>query len=247
MHLGSSNAPGAVEYKFEMVQLPDGTYNANDAFESALEVYQTTTMTPSLIYTQAEPQLISGKLYAWRVKAYSMMHPTSKLFQNSGYSEICTFMYYEGEKPGLDISSFNNPSPTGCEVFNTDYGPISNTEPISTPLVETDLVALGYFTMEIMEATGGAQGFNGKGKVRIPMFNAYVNVAFSGLKVNSDMRVFEVEEVKAVVDQPFALDKVQLQAELVPTTINENYVNDLDDFFRFRQWSHPFDIQHEPC
>ncbi|KAA3639609.1 MAG: hypothetical protein DWQ02_03425, partial [Bacteroidetes bacterium] len=233
MHLGSSNSPGAVEYKFEMVQLPEGTYNANDAFESSLQVYQTTTMTPSLIYTQAEPQLEPGKLYAWRVKAYPMMHPTSKLFQNSGYSEICTFMYYEGEKPGLDITAFNNPSPTGCEVFNTDYGPISNTEPVSTPLVETDMVALGYFTMEITEATGGAQGFNGTGKVRIPMFNAYVNVEFTGLRVNSDMRVFAVEEAKAVVDQPFALDKVQLQAEVVPTTINENYVNDLNDFFSY--------------
>lgn len=231
MHLGSSNSPGAVEYKFEMVQLPDGTYNANDAFESALQVYQTTTMTPSLIYTQAEPQLLPGKLYAWRVRAYPMMHPTSKLFQNDGYSEIYTFMYYEGEKPGLDITAFNNPSPTGCVVFNTDYGPISNLEPVSTPLVETDLVALGYFTMEITEATGGAQGFNGTGKVRVPMFNAYVNVEFTGLRVNSDMRVFEVGEVKAIVDQPFALDKTELQAEVVPTTVNENYVNELNDFF----------------
>ena len=38
MHLGSGNNPGAVEYFFELVELPQGVMNANDAFESALKV-----------------------------------------------------------------------------------------------------------------------------------------------------------------------------------------------------------------
>ncbi len=231
MHLGSSNSPGAVEYQFEMVQLPDGTYNANDAFESALQVYKTKTMSPTLLYTQAEPLLLPGKVYAWRVKASSLAYPTSKLFQNDGYSEVCTFMYYENDLPGTDISSFNNPAPMGCEVFNTDFGPISNTEPISVPLVESDKVALGYFTMEIIEASGGVQGFRGKGKIQVPMLNSYINVEFEGLKVNSDNRVYEVGKVSAIIDHAYKLDEIQLRKDNVTTRVNDSYVNELDNFF----------------
>src|SRR5690606_38837709 len=81
MHLGSGNNPGAVEYTFEMVQLPDGVMNANDAFESTLKVYTANTMATSLLYSQAEPVLEPQKIYAWRVTARSVLHPTSKLFQ----------------------------------------------------------------------------------------------------------------------------------------------------------------------
>ncbi|MEE9372648.1 MAG: hypothetical protein V3V00_06300 [Saprospiraceae bacterium] len=231
MHLGSSNSPGAVEYRFELVQLPDGTYNVNDAFESSLQVYRTTTMTPSLIYTQAEPQLIPNKVYAWRVKASSIMAPTSKLFQNDGYSEVYSFIYYDGEEPGIDINTFNNPAPLGCTVYNTDFGPISNTESITLPLIESDKVALGYFTMEIIEASGGAGGFSGIGKVAVPMLNTKVNVKFSGLKVNEDMRVYEVENVNAIVDNSFKLNQNQLRAKNIANSIDKKYVNNLRSFF----------------
>lgn len=231
MHLGSANAPGAVEYEFELVQLPDGTYNANDAFENALKVYRTTTMTPSILYTQAEPQLYAGKVYAWRVKSYSAIHNSSKLFQNNGYSEVCTFMYYEGEEPGTEEATFSNPAPTACEVFNTDFGIITNKEPITIPLTESDKVKVGYFTMEVVQAFGGAEGFSGTGKINVPMLNTKVNVEFSGLKINSDWRAFEMDKMKAIVDQPFQKDIAGMQPEMVGNTINEQYFTQLSDYF----------------
>ncbi|MBK8298045.1 MAG: hypothetical protein IPK91_12360 [Saprospiraceae bacterium] len=99
MHLGSGNNPGAVEYFFELVELPQGVMNANDAFESALKVFNTTTTSTSLIYSQAEPVLDPNKYYAWRVTASSFLYPTSKLFQNDGKSEISIFILYDGDSP----------------------------------------------------------------------------------------------------------------------------------------------------
>jgi hypothetical protein len=99
MHIGSGNNPGPVEYTFELVALPLGVMNANDAFESALKVYTTTTTATSLIYTQAEPTLEPNVYYAWRVTARSIMYPTSKLFQNEGRSEVSVFVLYDGDIP----------------------------------------------------------------------------------------------------------------------------------------------------
>ena len=76
--------------------MPVGYYNINDAFESALRVYTTTTPVPSVIYGPAEPLLDPGNLYAWRVRALSVLHPTSLLFQNEGYSEVVAFFYHDG-------------------------------------------------------------------------------------------------------------------------------------------------------
>ena len=67
MHLSSGNNPGAVEYFFEMVELPSGYMNANDVFESALKIYTTTVSTTSFIYSQSEPLLNPNTYYAWRV------------------------------------------------------------------------------------------------------------------------------------------------------------------------------------
>jgi hypothetical protein len=231
MHLGSGNNPGPVEYEFELVQLPDGYFNTNDAFESALRIYSTTTMMPSLIYTQAEPLLQPNKVYAWRVRAYSSIHPTSRLFQNDGYSEISSFILYDGDPIENVIGGVNNPAPTGCSVFNTSYGPVTNETGEAISIVENDIVKLGYFNMQIRQASGGPAGYSGTGVVAFPMLNSKINVEFSGLRVNSDYRVFEAEEARALVDQPFELDRIDLQPANVTTALNSRYIDDLGTYF----------------
>jgi len=230
MHIGSSNSPSPVEYQFELVRLPDGVTNANDAFETSIQVFQTTSMTPTLLYSQAEPLLEVDKLYAWRVKAYSLIHPTSKLFQNDGYSEICTFMYY-GEDGPTSGNSNDKPSPTGCEVFDTDYGPVTSNDLEAVNIVEEDVVKLGYFDMVITQAVSTGQGFSGTGLVNFPMLRSKVNVNFSGLRVNNDLRAVEVQEVYAVVDQQFKLDASEILPVTIADNVDQNYISQLNGFF----------------
>jgi hypothetical protein len=224
MHLGSPNSPGAVEYDFELVQLPQGTFNANDVFDSALKIYKTKTFSAALIYTQAEPQLEANKVYAWRVKASSVMHPTSRLFQNEGVSQICTFILYDGDVPSDDISPINNPAPRGCEVFSTYYGAIDKSDPISASIVEGDIVKLGYFSLKIQSASGGPAGYSGKGWVEYPMLRSMIPVNFSGIKVNQGRRVFESERIAADLSASIALSDAQLRADQIAKTITKDYI-----------------------
>ena len=223
MHLGGANNPGAVEYDFEIVQMGDGVYNINDAFESALKVYRTTTPAPSLLYTQAEPALMPNKLYAWRVRATSMMHKTSKLFQNEGYSEICSFYLYDGEAPDNAINPVDNPAPKGCQVYNTDYGviPLTGDDPFS--VIDGEVVKLGYFNMQIMNINGGPQGYSGDGLIDYPMLRSLVPVTFSGLKINKDKRVYSVERVDAKLPANLQLSDYQISSENVKSTFNYDY------------------------
>lgn len=231
MHLGSGNTPPAVEYEFELVQLPDGYFNANDAFEGALRIYSTTTFMPSLIYTQAEPQLEADKVYAWRVRAFSSSHPTSKLFQNDGYSEISTLILYDDVPLDNRIGLINNPAPRACSVAKTSYGPIKELSGAPIALSAGDFVKLGYFNLQILQASSDATGYSGTGTVNFPMLNSKVNVRFSGLQVNSDFRVFQAKEVTAAVDEAFQLNREQLQPENVPNAINRQYIAQLKTYF----------------
>jgi hypothetical protein len=87
-----------VEYTFELVSLPLGVMNANDAFESALKVYTTTTTATSLIYTQAEPTLEPNVYYAWRVTAKALCIPPVNS-SRMRVSEVSVFVLYDGDIP----------------------------------------------------------------------------------------------------------------------------------------------------
>lgn len=222
MHLGSSNSPGAVSYDFELVQMPNGYYNINDAFPAALKVYSATTQVPNILYTQAEPILVPGRMYAWRVKAYATMNPTSLLFQNEGFSEICSFYYYEGDEPDTRFNPGDNPSPQGCEVFDAQYGPIENTSQLTTALIPSDIVKVGFFDLEITAVSGGQLGgYRGSGVIDFPMLDSKIPVSFSGLKVNDDRRVYESEAIKAYMPADLALSDNQLSVDNVEATFGD--------------------------
>ncbi|MEM1319798.1 MAG: hypothetical protein AAGG75_06045 [Bacteroidota bacterium] len=230
-HLASANSPQPVEYEFELVQLPDGYFNANDAFERSLRIFQTRTMMPNLLYTQAEPLLEAGKLYAWRVRAFSALHPTSKLFNNDGISEICTFRLYKDEPIDQRITVVDNPSPVGCSVFNTDYGPVTSTIAESVPLAQSDIVKLGYFNLELGPISGSPSGYSGEGEITFPLLQSKIAVTFSGLRVNEDKRVFEAEKVEAVVEPELKLYADQLAAANIRSAITDDYIDDLYNYF----------------
>ena len=226
MHLGSGNNPGAVEYFFELVELPQGVMNANDAFESALKVFNTTTTSTSLIYSQAEPVLDPNKYYAWRVTASSFLYPTSKLFQNDGKSEISIFILYDGDSPATELNPFDNPAPRGCSVYETSYGPIAKADNESMIVGVNQDVKLGYFKMKITEAIGAIQnGYSGKGIVYYPMLRSSLEVEFENLKVNKEGRVYESERIQTLQSPDIYLDMKQINSSNVKDYFSVDYVD----------------------
>lgn len=96
-HTGSPNAAFTTEYEFTLVEIWPDNRNPNDAINSQLPLFRTTTSTTSLFYDPAEPQLIPGHKYAIRLKAYDK--EGRDLFINSGYSEVRVFTFGEVCKP----------------------------------------------------------------------------------------------------------------------------------------------------
>ncbi|MBF4463899.1 polymorphic toxin-type HINT domain-containing protein [Flavobacterium sp. LC2016-12] len=83
-----------VEYEFSLVEIWDKYTPVQNAFAYTPPLYTTTTRSTTLQYGIAEPQLIPGKKYAWRVKAKALLGAEEiGVFKNNGYSEIYSFDY----------------------------------------------------------------------------------------------------------------------------------------------------------
>ena len=92
-HINVSN----VEYEFSLVEIWDFNMDPQAVFLASPPFYEITTRATSLLYGVAEPQLLEGKRYAWRVRAKAIDGIDEiGLFSNNGYSEIFAFTY-QGE------------------------------------------------------------------------------------------------------------------------------------------------------
>lgn len=237
MHIGSQNSPNPVEYEFQLVELSPGIQDPNDGFEAALQIYQTTTISASLLYSISEPMLEPNKVYAWRVKAYSLLNQSSLLFENDGYSPVCTFSFFDengggtGSGAAADQEEDSRPIPQGCEVFSTDFGPISAAGEDPMALVEGDNVKLGYFDMEILDASPSGDGVSGTAFVTVPFLKAKFPVNFTDLKVKENMRAYGAGNIEVNVESDFQLDPTMLTPGLLGSIISEDYVDNLESFF----------------
>jgi hypothetical protein len=83
------------EYEFTLCELWDPAGDPYQQFMAAIPKYQTTVSnTTTLIYTQAQPPLVSGYSYAWRVRAKAKAgFEDVGLYRNDGYSNLFTFRY----------------------------------------------------------------------------------------------------------------------------------------------------------
>lgn len=89
-HVNVSN----VVYEFSLVEIWDNTMDSQAVFLASPPFYQVTTNNTNLLYGVAEPQLLEGKRYAWRVQAKAIDGVDEiGVFANNGYSEIFTFTY----------------------------------------------------------------------------------------------------------------------------------------------------------
>lgn len=106
-----AGAPAGTQYDFEMTEVPQGR-DPNDALASKTSpVFFTRRLSGSLLsYGPAEPPLVPGRTYAWRVRASDPTGGTS--FRNDGYGEVCSFTWNAltpliGEEDGVKIITPN--------------------------------------------------------------------------------------------------------------------------------------------
>jgi hypothetical protein len=95
-----------VEYEFSLVEIWNSNTPIQNAFAYSPPLYTTTTRNTTVQYSIAEPQLIPGKTYAWRVKAKALVGAEEiGVFKNNGYSETYSFKYLTFCKPPLAITT----------------------------------------------------------------------------------------------------------------------------------------------
>ena len=93
-HTGRPNANFQTEYDFRLVEIWPDDRDPNDAMQSSIPLYETTTASTMLVYGMAEPLLIAGRRYAWQVRARSLVNGESlAMFNNQGDSEVRSFRW----------------------------------------------------------------------------------------------------------------------------------------------------------
>ncbi|WP_421940291.1 fibronectin type III domain-containing protein [Pedobacter sp.] len=106
-NMGSPSAAFNTRYEFTLKELWDTEIAPEAGFESSPVLYQASVSTTTLLLGPAEPQLVPGKRYAWRVRAISSS-PTGEQtdsYRNHGFSEIYWFDYQNDCKPPAAINA----------------------------------------------------------------------------------------------------------------------------------------------
>jgi len=103
-HMNSANAAFQTEYEFTLSELWDTLIAPEAAFLNTPPLYQTVVSTTTMLYGPAQPPLIPGKRYAWRVKAKAKVGIDEyDVFLNNGYSEIFWFVLQEDCQPPQQV------------------------------------------------------------------------------------------------------------------------------------------------
>jgi hypothetical protein len=116
-----------VEYEFSLVEIWNTNTPIQNAFAYSTPLFTTTTRNTTVQYSIAEPQLIPGRTYAWRVKAKALIGAEEiGVFKNNGYSEIFSFKYLTLCNPPkavktTDVSQDQAKISWSGEVDNYDY------------------------------------------------------------------------------------------------------------------------------
>ncbi|MVT43319.1 hypothetical protein GO495_22160 [Chitinophaga oryziterrae] len=105
-HMGSPNAAFQTEYEFTLVELWDTAILPEAAFGTMPPLYQTNTNATTLLYGPAEPPLLPGKRYGWRIRAIAKQGVDEfAVFTNNGYSEIFYFTLQEDCQPPQQVTA----------------------------------------------------------------------------------------------------------------------------------------------
>ncbi|MDR1717338.1 MAG: hypothetical protein LBS20_16005 [Prevotella sp.] len=93
-HMNSIAAAYGTEYDISLVEIYDKQVAPEAAFDYSRVLYTETTKSTSFIHTVAQPLLIPGMRYAWRVQAKAREGVDEiSVFKNNGYSPVSWFDY----------------------------------------------------------------------------------------------------------------------------------------------------------
>ncbi|OQP49766.1 hypothetical protein A4H97_28155 [Niastella yeongjuensis] len=122
------------EYEFTLVELWDNGVAPEAAFGTAQPLYQTTTKSTTLLYGPAEPLLLAGHRYAWRIRAQVPEGAEGgDVWRNNGYSEIYWFtcqnncaaplnVQAEIKNGNVTVTWVSNPNQTAFIVDSREKG-----------------------------------------------------------------------------------------------------------------------------
>jgi hypothetical protein len=96
----SPNSAADTQYELSLYEIRPEGRNPNDLVLSTAPVFKTLLDYPQYVYSPADPLLLEGMSYAWRVRAID--RGGKDAFRNNGYSEVATFTY-GGIDPDFDI------------------------------------------------------------------------------------------------------------------------------------------------
>lgn len=222
-HIGLPGAPNMAQYEFTLVQLLPGIADPNDGFNSAIQIFKTTTTQTTFIYNESHPQLIKDRNYAWRVRVKDVMGSTN--FINNGFSTICWFR--NGAPPTANLNI-----PTGCSPSVVDAGPMPSGAGASSQINSGDKVQLGYFELTINSAISSGGSYTGKGVVQLPFLKAYVKIAFENLKINDQKRVTAVSKAQSEWDVPYGFTDTDLTVNQIGNVLTDGFVNQMDNYLQ---------------
>lgn len=222
-HLANPIDISSIEYEFTLVRVEEG-YNPFDAVEAAMPVLQTNTLTTSLILQ--EPLLEEGYEYAWRVRAYDPINDEiAHLFENQGYSEVCTFYWgTETSKIGPIPGGINPQMPK--DIVEQCYASCQQALPDNSNLLYDltpgSLLKLGLFECRVNELQTNSDGyFSGTGTVFVPFLNTGIAIQFRNITVNTAYEICSIEKIETLID--FApLKEILRQDSQSPTYTAEN-------------------------
>lgn len=146
-----AGAPASTSYEFEMTEVPPGR-DPNEALASKTSpIFFTRRLSaPLLSYGAAEPNLVPGRTYAWRVRASDANGGT--VFSNDGYSEVCSFTWGKvtpliGQSDGVNL----DPNLGGKDIDGSTRGGLVGQEGIvrlRDLRVAEDLIAPACITLK---------------------------------------------------------------------------------------------------
>ncbi len=110
-HITSPNSAQNTEYIFSLYEIRQAGRNPNDVVLSTNPIFERTTNLTQFVYGPAEPQLIEGMQYAWRVKAGDISG--RDLFTNSGFTEVCMFTYIGSDGEIIEVNNVEDLEATG--------------------------------------------------------------------------------------------------------------------------------------
>ena len=144
----SPNSALNTEYELSLYEVRPEDANPNDIVLSTPPVFQITTNFNQYIYGIADPPLIEGIQYAWRVRAIDITGRDA--FRNQGFSEVCSFTY-KGSLGGISTGLVAGFTAEGKTQSRADFGWQADPEQFDGYRIEYKKVGEGYhwFPLEI--------------------------------------------------------------------------------------------------